>query len=137
MREILGAAVWGADEETLPHVVLRLLAARGETLAVVENAAAGGAITAQLSLEPISDVWRGSEVWAGAGDAVAQAHTARLRTGASIGLGIAVDVEGHGTVAIIDAAGEDVTRFKLPQALPAVRARAATTAFAVLRRRYV
>ncbi|MHB2020571.1 MAG: competence/damage-inducible protein A [Candidatus Xenobia bacterium] len=136
IRQILGDALWGTDEDTLPRVVLRLLAERQQTLGVVENQAAGGAVTALLCEALAPGVWRGSEVWSGSSDAVAQAHAARLRTGARVGLGVVVETEGHGSIAVVDATGVETACFRLPQALPAIRARAATTAFALLRRRY-
>lgn len=48
LRERLGAAVYGADEDRLPEVVLRLVAARGWGLVVVESGTEG-AISAALA----------------------------------------------------------------------------------------
>ncbi len=48
LRSRLGTAIYGADDETLESVVMRLLAERNKTLAVVETST-GGAITGRLS----------------------------------------------------------------------------------------
>lgn len=42
IRQIFGTDVYGVDEETLAHAVVRLLERRGETLAVAESLTGGG-----------------------------------------------------------------------------------------------
>jgi len=49
--EALGSAVWGRDEQTLPEVVGRLLADRGQTVATAESLT-GGLVGAALSERP-------------------------------------------------------------------------------------
>lgn len=50
-RELLGSAVYGADDDTLDHVVHRLLAERNATVAVAESLT-GGLIGAELTAMP-------------------------------------------------------------------------------------
>lgn len=51
IRRILGAAIWGADEETPGHRALALLTARGLTLGTFEGVS-GGALAGQLVRVP-------------------------------------------------------------------------------------
>jgi nicotinamide-nucleotide amidase len=51
IREILGDALYGINETTLPAAVIELLAARGETVAVAESMT-GGDLGARLSATP-------------------------------------------------------------------------------------
>lgn len=61
-REVLGEACFGADEETLPGVVLSTLRARGERLAVAESCT-GGLVAAMLTEVPgASEVLDGAAV---------------------------------------------------------------------------
>ncbi len=145
MREILGTALWGADEDTLQEAVVRVLRQRKMTVAVVEDAATGGSVAAQLTQVPAelrAGVWRGGEVWtrvepADDDAALARSHAARVRWGADVGVGVAVDEARGGLhVAVSDRQGQDVTSFVFLQALPALRTRVATSAMALLRRRY-
>lgn len=50
-RDLLGTAVYGADDETLDRVVCRLLAERGQTVAVAESLTAG-LLGAELTMMP-------------------------------------------------------------------------------------
>ncbi|HEX4621945.1 MAG TPA: CinA family nicotinamide mononucleotide deamidase-related protein [Myxococcaceae bacterium] len=109
-REVLGAFVFGAEGDDFPGTVVRLLAARKETLAFAESCTGGLAAAMVTSVPGASDVLLGSAVtyaeslkvrWAqvpeqllsqhGAVSApVAEAMAAGIRreTGASWGLGI-------------------------------------------------
>lgn len=51
LRERLGDLLWGSDEETLPQVVVRALAGRGQTMAVAESCT-GGRIGAAITSVP-------------------------------------------------------------------------------------
>jgi nicotinamide-nucleotide amidase len=60
LRERLGELVFGEEDEELQHVVVRRLAARGETLAVVETPLSGGRLTEWLTAVPgVGRVLRG------------------------------------------------------------------------------
>ncbi len=62
VRSLLGAAVFGVDDETMESVVLDLLRARGLTLGLAESVT-GGLISARLSdVAGASDVLRGGVV---------------------------------------------------------------------------
>ena len=56
IRERLGDLVFGADEEELQHVVLRLLAEKKQTLSVAEGVT-GGQLAARLTSVPGASAW--------------------------------------------------------------------------------
>lgn len=97
-RERLGDAIFGVDEQTLEGVVLALLAARGQQLAVVEGGT-GGRLAARLAeADQGQGVFRGGQIKSAAemiagGDLekLAQQTAADLR--ASCGLACAVTVQ--------------------------------------------
>jgi nicotinamide mononucleotide (NMN) deamidase PncC len=145
MRDVLGSALWGTDEDALQDAVMGRLAARSLTLAIAEDPVTGGAIAGALTLVTSGlrhQVWRGAEVARSTPDASAEAarsrsQAARVRAGADVGIGVAVDEQTQTVHVVVgDATGEEATSFTFPQALAAQRARTATAAMALLRRRY-
>jgi nicotinamide-nucleotide amidase len=86
VRALLGAAVYGADDEAIDTVVHRLLRDRGETVAVAESLT-GGLLGARLTRMPgSSETFRGGVV----------AYATELKAGL---LGVPVDVlQTHGAV---------------------------------------
>lgn len=57
-RTILGAAVFGADDDTLPSVVARLLTEKGVTLAIAESVTGGMVASALVDVPGASDFLR-------------------------------------------------------------------------------
>ncbi|RPH61445.1 MAG: competence/damage-inducible protein A [Chloroflexi bacterium] len=89
VRERLGAAIFGADEETLEGVVLAGLAQRGETLAVVE-VNTGGELSRRLSRAG-SAAFPGGKILSGLaeGQSLADAAMAEMKSlGASAAIGL-------------------------------------------------
>lgn len=62
IREALGDAVFGVDDQTLESVVLEMLRARGETLAVAESCTGGGLGARLTSVAGASDVFLGGVI---------------------------------------------------------------------------
>lgn len=61
-RTILGAAVFGADDDTLPSVVARLLTEKGLTLAIAESVTGGMVASALVDVPGASDFLRSGYV---------------------------------------------------------------------------
>lgn len=164
IRVLLGAAVWGVDDETLPGVVHGLLLERGETVAVAESLT-GGLLGAALSETPgASATFRGgitaystplkaallgadpAEPVVSASTAAAMAAGARDRLGATYGLaltGVAgpdeQDGQPPGTVhlAMAGPSGGQARLLRLPGDRARVRMLAVTSALDLLRRHLV
>jgi nicotinamide-nucleotide amidase len=116
IRERLGNAIWGTDEETAASRVLGILAAQGRTVGVLEGASAGTVASMFGDLPDPGAAYRGSlavnqtEALSGAtlesllhaarsiGEetALAMANAARKLLGADIGLGISPRSEAAG-----------------------------------------
>ena len=62
IREALGDAVFGVDDQTLEEVVLGMLRARGETVAVAESCTGGGLGARLTSVAGASDVFLGGVI---------------------------------------------------------------------------
>jgi nicotinamide-nucleotide amidase len=62
VRDILGALVFGTDDETMESAVLDLLRAQGRSLALAESVTGGLVATRITSIPGASDVFRGSVV---------------------------------------------------------------------------
>ncbi|MSQ61644.1 MAG: competence/damage-inducible protein A [Dehalococcoidia bacterium] len=165
LRQILGDAVWGTDDETLATVAGRLLKERGLTVATMESCTGGLLAAAFTEAEGSSAYFRGglvtyaTDVKALEGvdpvlieqhgvisDAVAadMARAARERFGADIGIGVTgvagpAEQEGKppGTVHIgIDVGGTGRAEpYRMPQGRQMVQQRAVMTALFQLRRR--
>jgi nicotinamide-nucleotide amidase len=89
IRERLGSAVYGTDEQTLEGVTLQALAGRGWTLAVVE-ASTGGELSSRLS-DTRHPAFLGGQVLPELekGQSLAEALAAQMKTSqASAGLGL-------------------------------------------------
>jgi len=161
VRAVLGRIVFGTDDESMEHVVLALLRARGSSLAVAESLT-GGLLGARITAVPgASDVFRGavvayaSDVKHGvlgvpsgpvvsAGAARAMAEGARRVLGADVGLattGVAgpTEQEGRpaGTVFLGLALGGDAEarELRLPGDREQVRRFAVISVLDLLRRR--
>jgi nicotinamide-nucleotide amidase len=163
VRAVLGAAIWGVDDDTLAAGVASLLRERGLTLAVMESATGGALADALTDPEGASDVFLGSLVTYATqakidlgvpGDVVythgvisqataeAMAHAARARLGADVGLGLtgiagASEVEGQppGTmhIAVTDGTRTDYRHYAYYQGREAAKRRAVTEALNLLR----
>ena len=165
LRQILGDAVWGGDDDTLAVVAGRLLRERGLTVATMESCTGGLLAAAFAEAEGSSAYFRGglvtyaTDVKALEGvdpriierhgvisDAVAadMARAAKERFGADIGIGVTgvagpAEQEGKppGTVYIgIDVGGSpQAAPYRMPQGRQMVQQRAVMTALFQLRRR--
>lgn len=161
IRALLGIAVWGADDETLPSVVHGLLLARGETVAVAESLT-GGLLGAALTETPgASATFVGgitaystslkasmlgadpSEPAVSASTAAAMAVGARDRLGGTYGLaltGVAGPEEQDGQpagtahLALAGPSGLEQRLLRLPGDRGRVRMLAVTSALDLLRR---
>ena len=136
-RRILGASIWGTDDETIPGAVGRMLRDAGLSLGLMESATAGAISNAITNVEGSSDYFKGAivsyqtEVKIGLGGvpaeiptmhgvisketAEAMAAAAREKLGADIGIGVTgiagnQEVEGQppGTMHIALTDGEIV-----------------------------
>ncbi|MBX5482454.1 MAG: CinA family nicotinamide mononucleotide deamidase-related protein [Myxococcaceae bacterium] len=65
-RAVLGECVFGADEDTLAHVVVSMLGARGETLTVAESCTGGLVAAALTDVAGASQVFPGGAITYGA-----------------------------------------------------------------------
>lgn len=154
---ILGPYIYGYDDDLLPDAVLRLAAERGQTVAVCEQGT-GGTVIGSLSayLAPDSPLRGGvyldrdGSAFAAVPDfaavgapgteeaARALASAARSLGGASLGLGVSVNVaqgDGYGAIACAVDTGEKVTSLSRAQRTlpPDIRRRAALWAVEYLR----
>ncbi|MFN6340429.1 MAG: competence/damage-inducible protein A [Cyanobacteriota bacterium] len=62
VRDRIGVACYGADEDSLASVVLALLAERGQTLAVAESCTGGGVGAALAAVPGASQTWLGGVI---------------------------------------------------------------------------
>lgn len=161
IREALGAAIWGVDDETMPAVVHAVLAERGQTVGVAESLTAGLLGAALTETPGSSATFRGGMVVyatdlkvsllgtdpeqgaVSASTASAMAAGVRQRLGADWGValtGVAGpdEQEGHppGTVfiAVAGPGGGEVKTLRLPGDRERVRSLAVTSALDLLRR---
>lgn len=152
IRERLGAAIFGADDDTIEPVVARLLEDRGWTVAFAESAT-GGQVASRFTTVPgVSRVFRGAIVPYAAetkdsvlgvdiGDgvvteevALALAEAVRARFGAEVGVGVtgsagpaSLEREvGTMIVAVVTPEGEGVRTLRFPGDRERVRAYTAT-----------
>lgn len=141
IRDLLGAAVYGVDEETLADGIGRLLDAQGLRLAVVE-AGTAGAITAELAPALPAARFAGARVLPLApGGAAVAAQGARdaLQSSADLGLGVAIEQTSENPpaasvhVAIEGVRGARTAERHYNAALPQVRQRAVNDALNLLR----
>jgi nicotinamide-nucleotide amidase len=147
IREALGRAIYGLDEESLAGVAGKLLEQTGLTVATAEEFT-GGLIASDLSEaagiqfrgglvsgEPPAQISMEQEHGPGEARVLTLARQARQQFGADIGLALAADLvprEGatpgrRAYVVLVDAAGEEVARYQ----------RLDTTAPSIIRRRAV
>ena len=164
VRDVVADIVFGVDDDTMESVVLSMLAARDETLAVAESVT-GGLVTGRLTNVPgASKVLRGgvvsyaSEVKFDVLDvsegpvvselaAIEMARGVRRRLGASVGLsltGVAGPDEQDGVavgtlfVGLVLADGsEHVHQFRLPATRDQMRQMSVISALNFLRQRLV
>ena len=164
LREILGPAVWGGDEDTLESVVVKLLLERKLTLATMESCTGGLLASAITDVPGSGDVFKGGIVTYGTrvkedfgvpadvidrfgvvSDEVAMAMAAAIRNriGADIGVGVTgvagpTELEGRpvGEVHIgLDDGEQPLSmKFNFPQRREAVKRRAVTNALQLIRR---
>ena len=163
-REILGASVWGADDDTLEGVIGELLNERGLTLATMESCTGGLLASTITDVAGSSDYFKGGYVAYSAQMKIAlgvdaelierhgvissevacdMARAARERAFADYGIGITgiageEEVEGKppGTVhiAVHDGRAATPTSQTFYQGREATKRRAVTTALFLLRR---
>ncbi|MDA0352236.1 MAG: competence/damage-inducible protein A [Chloroflexi bacterium] len=163
-RRILGASVWGIDEDTLEAAIGRMLIERGLTLGAMESATGGAIADTITNVSGSSEYFKGSlvtyatqakiamgvpaEIVAMHGvisrevaEAMADAARARLETDLGIGItGIAgnEEVEGQppGTMHIALSDGEHIeySHSQYYQGREAAKRRAALMALTMLRR---
>jgi len=158
-ERILGEYIYGYDDDGLPAAVLKLARDSGQTVAVCEGGT-GGVVLAALAayIAPDSPFRGGANLEGGAvipagvqgamsgggepgseGAARALATAARQLLGASVGLGVSVNVvqgsEGYGGVSCaVDVAGTVTAMTRSYRTLPAdIRRRAALWAVEYLR----
>jgi len=164
IRKILGAAVWGVDDDTLESAIISMLAERRLTLATMESCT-GGLLASILTDAPgSSEVFRGglvtysTEIKEQFGvppqvivehgvvseeTAIAMATAVRGRFGSDIGIGV-TGVAGPETqgdrpvgevcIGFSDADGSQSLKFNFPQRREAVKRRAVTNALLLIRR---
>jgi nicotinamide-nucleotide amidase len=164
LRQILGSAIWGVDDDTFEAAVLRMLDLRGLTLSTMESCT-GGLLASALTDPPgASSGFKGGLVtyWTEAKEefgvpaqtverygvvsdetALAMAKAVRERFGTDLGVGVTgvagpapEDGRPVGEVHIGLDAGPftDVLRFNFPQRREAVKRRAVTNALQLIRR---
>jgi nicotinamide-nucleotide amidase len=127
LRNMIGAHVWGVDDETLVGVIGTLLGQQEQTLATMESYT-GGVLAAMLEEDPgTRGYYRGGFVvasedmltrlkvdavpWRSADEAaLAMASASRQSLGASIGIGIAGPWEQQGQPATVALAVIDAQR---------------------------
>lgn len=159
IRERLGAAIFGTDEETIEPVLARLLREKGWTIAFAESATGGLAAARMTSVPGISQVLRGAVVPyaadvkaqllgvdADAGlvteaTALAMARGVKARLGADVGVGVTgsagpdpleTDV-GTMVIAVVTPDDEGVRTLRLPGDRERVRTYGATAALQLTR----
>ncbi len=95
LRQLLGDAVWGTDDDTLESVVGAILKQRGLTLATMESCTGGLLASTITDVPGSSDYFKGGYV----------AYTAQMK----ISLGVSAEfIEKHGTVS--DEVAADMAR---------------------------
>ena len=159
VRERLGPAVFGADDDTIEPVVARLLEDKGWTVAFAESAT-GGLVASRFTAVPgVSRVFRGAIVPYAAETkdsvlgvdiadgvvteevALSLAEAVRARFGAEVGVGVTgsagpVSLErevGTMIVAVVTPEGEGVRTLRLPGDRERVRTYTATAALHLAR----
>jgi nicotinamide-nucleotide amidase len=162
-RAILGANIWGIDDESLPAAVGNMLREQGLTIALMESATGGAIASAITDIDGSSDYFKGSlvtyateakiangvpaEIPAMHGvisreTAEAMAAAARTRLGASLGLGITGiaggnEVEGQppGTmhIALTDGEHTEYSLTRYYQGREAAKKRAVLNALTLVR----
>lgn len=142
IRDSLGAAVYGVDEETLAESTTRLLGALGLTLGIAE-AGTAGAVTAELAAALPSDRFAGARILPlamdGESEATQGAVEMRQTFAAGIGLAVAVQVTREEPpsatvfVAIDSERGKRTAERVYNAAIAQVRQRAVNDALNLLR----
>ncbi len=162
-RAILGHAIWGVDDESLAAAVGNMLRDQGLTIALMESATGGAIASAITDIDGASDYFKGSlvtyateakiangvpaEVPAQHGvisreTAEAMAAAARVRLGASLGLGITgiaggTELEGQppGTmhIALTDGERTEYSLTRYYQGRDAAKKRAVLNALTLVR----
>jgi nicotinamide-nucleotide amidase len=152
VRSRLGAAVFGSDLDTIEPVIVRLLEARGWTIALAESAT-GGMVAARLtSVEGVSRVFRGAivpystdvkasilgvDVTSGVvseATAIGLAEAVRSRFGADVGVGVTGSAGpeplerevGTMIVGVVTPEGQSARTLRLPGDRERVRAYTST-----------
>ena len=159
VRSRLGTAVFGSDNNTIEPVIVRLLEAKGWTIALAESATGGMVATRLTSVEGVSTVFLGAivpyvtEVKASVLDvdvsqgvvseatAIGLANAVRSLFGADVGVGITgsagpepMEQEvGTMIVGVVTPEGEGVRTLRLPGDRERVRAYASTAALHLTR----
>ncbi|MDJ0941818.1 MAG: CinA family nicotinamide mononucleotide deamidase-related protein [Kiloniellales bacterium] len=127
IREALGDIVFGVDGETMEHVVIEMLRARGQGFAVAESLT-GGLMALRLSeIDPAMAVFRGARIapaedsdTAGEDRALAAARAVREAFGSDFGLAALLVAGGDDgpsktvALAISSAEAEQATSIALP-----------------------
>jgi nicotinamide-nucleotide amidase len=164
LRQILGSAVWGADDDTLEAAVLHMLEGRNLTLSTMESctggllasvltdvpgaasAFKGGLVTYQTEVKEQFGVPSGIiEEYGVVSDetALAMARAVREQLGTDLGVGITgvagPDAEngrpvGEVHIGLDGGIASDLLRFTFPQRREAVKRRAVTNALQLIRR---
>lgn len=137
VRQRLGDSIYGTGAQALEEVVLQMLHARGETLAVLETAT-GGQLTQRLaSVRDVTAFRRGvvkpSETDADCPSAQAEAEKIRQQFGVTYGLAVLATAGGI-AMAFAGPGGSDCQILTRPARDSAGRTWAATTALNMLRR---
>ncbi|QDU90651.1 Putative competence-damage inducible protein [Pirellulimonas nuda] len=117
IRQRLGVLVFGEEDDELQHAIVRLLAARGETVALSELLTAGTVAGWLADADPEGAVFVGGEtpLRQPAADVAAQATACRERYGADYALAIGVETMLDGVsqapIALADSHGVTVRHF--------------------------
>jgi nicotinamide-nucleotide amidase len=118
IHQCLGTLVFGAGEDELQHVVVRLLRERGKTLATAECDTAGLIASWLSAVDGAADVFRGGLVYASAGESVEKtAADCRERFAADFGLAIclpASQVQSPPTISVALASADGVKTTTFP-----------------------
>lgn len=137
IRQRLGDSIYGTGAQTLEEVVLQMLQARGEALAVLETAT-GGQLTQRLAMVRNVAAFRGGVVKPSeAGDDCPSARTEadriRHQFGATYGVAV-LAATGGVAIAFAGPGGSDCQILTRPAGDSAGRTWVATTALNMLRR---
>ena len=159
VRSRLGTAVFGSDNNTIEPVIVRLLEAKGWTIALAESATGGMVATRLTAVEGVSSVFLGAIVPYGTevkvsvlevdvshgvvseATAIDLANAVRSLFGADVGVGITgsagpepMEQEvGTMIVGVVTPEGEGVRTLRLPGDRERVRAYASTAALHLTR----